>query len=216
MRRGDSILQFLRLDAGRLSGWYMALIFALVVSLFLSRFGLTVSIIFLVASVMLATASAGRLNSVPGLWLALPALVAVWYFASAGWSENVWDGFRASKVKWLFVILPFALVSIRGATRQQISAVYHVFIGLTVVGALWSLLQIPLRGLDLQAGYSQGAVLPTIIHHIRFSLLAAFAALCCFMLFTGYAAWRMAPRWVYLATALFLAATSMSLPCGAA
>lgn len=204
MRSAEANLQFLRLEPGRLTGWYLTLIASLVICLIFSRFGLTVIILLLTGSVLTANVLMRRFAAFPAIWLALPATVALWYLASAGWSAHVWEALQSAKVKGLFILLPFALLSLRGISRANLSAIYHLFAGLVTVGALWSLLQIPLRGIDLGATYAQGGVIPTVIHHIRFSLLAAFAAVFCWLLFTGYGPWRKLPRWAYAAAAVFL------------
>lgn len=208
MQGVDRFLGFLRFRPDRLPPVHFFLLLLIVLCLFISRFTLTVSMILL----MLATA--GSLIQVPDanapdrrtnhalLWM--PALIAVLYAVSLAWSDHFVVGLTALKVKALFVVLPFTLWYLRPLAEKQQSAVWHLLIACCLTGAAWSILQIPLRELDLSGMYARGAVLPTVIHHIRFSLLCAFATVLCFTLAFREPVLRWWPRPVYFALGLAL------------
>ena len=136
-------------------------------------------------------------------WLILPAIVTLWYLFSFIYSEDLITAVKTTKVKALFILLPFILLSINTISKRQISYLYHCFLVLILVGSCWSLLQIPIQQIDLAENYSRGWVIPTVIHHIRFSLFVAFGAIICWFMIFRQPIERLLPRYGYLILAIF-------------
>jgi O-antigen ligase len=203
------ILQLLRIQPESISPLYFGLLCLLLISLFFSRFMLTVSILTLTGLLVCSKVyfkTAWFSSKMQLKWLVLPAIVLLWYLVSFVYSEDLTTAINTTKVKSMFVLLPFIFLSLYAIQRKQISYLYHLFLLLAFIGSVWSLLQIPIQKINLAENYARGWVIPTIIHHIRFSLMVAFAAIICWMMIFRQPVQRLLPKYGYTALALFFTA----------
>jgi hypothetical protein len=145
-QKKSQFLQLLRIRTESVSPLYFGLLCLLLISLFFSRFMLTVSIVTLTAGIVFSNVyfKSPWLPSKKQLkWLILPALVLLWYLVSFFYSEDLVTAVYTTKVKSMFVLLPFIFLSLYAIQRKQISYLYHLFLLLAFIGSIWSLLQIP-------------------------------------------------------------------------
>jgi O-antigen ligase len=200
------ILQLLRIQPESISPLYFGLLCLLLISLFFSRFMLTVSILTLTGLLVCSKVyfkTAWFSSKMQLKWLVLPAIVLLWYLVSFVYSEDLTTAINTTKVKSMFVLLPFVFLSLFAIQRKPISYLYHLFLLLAFIGSIWSLLQIPIQKINLAENYARGWVIPTIIHHIRFSLMVSFAAIICWMMIFRQPVQRLLPKYGYIALALF-------------
>jgi len=110
-------------------------------------------------------------------WKPLPVLTLLfWIYLLTGlWSANQTDFLERVRMKLPFLVLPWAVLSIPRFDRAVYFRLLLYFFWLMAGAALAGLLvALP----DLEAtveAYKQGHLLPTPIHHIRYSLLVVIA-----------------------------------------
>lgn len=207
------ILQLLRIPNTRISDLQFGLLIALLFSLFFSRFMLTVSILTLAGVVLVSKLYFGapkfqteKAIKTFKIWLLLPTIVTLWYLFSFIYSDDLITAIKTTKVKALFVLIPAIMLSLQSISKRQISYLYHIFLVLALVGSCWSLLQIPLQKINLSESYARGWVIPTVIHHIRFSLMVAFSAIICWFMVFRKPIEHLIPKYGYVALAIFFTA----------
>jgi len=203
MLSGKHFLQFLRLDEERLPTVHFSLLLGIVFSLFFSRFALTVCIVALFLVTLASQVLYKRILVASARWFALPAVILLFYLISIYYSTDIFIGLEAAKVKALFLILPFILLSSWMISSRQINYIYHFFLLLALLCSVWSIAQIPIRNINLSDSYARGEVIPTITHHIRFSIMVAFSAIMSWMIALREKQYRMLPNWVYAVAAVF-------------
>ena len=75
------------------------------------------------------------------------------------------------RIKLPFLFLPFAFSAIKGIDKETIKKVLYIFIVVTISGVIWSVSHSLLDINQYVENYSKGQILPTPIHHIRFSIM---------------------------------------------
>jgi len=198
-------LQFLRLDEGRLPTVHFTLLMAMIASLFFSRAGLTASIILLLLITLTSAFLDKEVKLASVRWFVFPSMILILSLISIYFSADIVSGFAAIKVKALFLVLPFILLRSWMISERQLSFLYNFFLLCTLICSGWSLLQIPLRQLELSDMYARGEVIPTVIHHIRFSLMVAFGAVMSWLIAVRDQRFRILPHWAYIGISIFFA-----------
>lgn len=99
--------------------------------------------------------------------------IFILYLATGLYSDNQDYFMQRMRIKLPFLFLPFAFASVQNIDRETIKQVMYVFIGVTLTGVLWSLSHFLLDVNVYIENYSKGQILPTPIHHIRFSIMVA-------------------------------------------
>ena len=202
-------LQLLRIQNKGISTLHFGFLAAILLSLFFSRFMLTVSIIGLAIGLLIGKLYyktpiwQGKSKRLALKWMLLPAIVTLWYLVSFIYSNDLITAVKTTKVKALFVLIPSILLTLHNITKRQVSYLYHFFLFLVVVGSIWSLIQIPLQKINLTDYYSRGWVIPTVIHHIRFSLMTAFAAIISWFMVFRQPIEHLFKKPIYIALAVF-------------
>ena len=169
MFQKSRFLQLFKLKNDQIPNLHFTLIAVLIISIFFSRYVLTLALVALSVSTVVSLVinkkkgSPFHLNQVDRQWIIFPTIVMLWYFISCIYSANIIDAVNSIKVKILFFLLPFSLVILKNVNRKQISLLYHLFLALSIIGTLWSLIQIQTQQLNLSEIYARGEVIPTII-----------------------------------------------------
>ena len=199
------ISQVLGIPGKGINHWDFGLLLIIVTSLIYSRFLLTISIavLFAISLFFYFKKKDPLVAKKDSSWMYFPVIIAILYLLSIFYSENLDQAFESIKVKLLFILIPISLLRLKKISVRQVSIFYHLFIGLVLIGVCWSLIQIPYQKIDLVESYTKGEVIPTVIHHIRFSLLVAFAAVVCILSYFRQRIERILPRISYLIIALF-------------
>jgi O-antigen ligase len=201
---GDSrFLQFLRIPGRQLPKTHFYTLLVIITCLLFSRYALTLSIILLLIMTLAGQIMQKRIHLASSVFFVLPAFVLILYMVSIYYSDSVLEGLTATRAKAMFLVLPYTLLSLSMISSDQLKVLYHYFITLVLISAAWSLAQIPVRDIDLAGSYAQGQVIPTVIHHIPFSMFAAFAAIFCWMLTFRRKTWRMTSTVIYGILATF-------------
>ncbi len=148
----------------------------MLVGLLISRAALSIGMIGLVAN---AVFNQDVIQNSRRFWTCkpLPALsLLFWiYLLTWPWSANEADFVERLRMKLPFLLLPWAVVSIPRFDRSVYFRLLFFFFWLMVSATLASLL-VALPELNaLVEAYKQGHLLPTPIHHIRYSLLVVIA-----------------------------------------
>ena len=108
---------------------------------------------------------------------ALLALLGIFglYLISGLWSENFTFWLDRLRMKLPFLALPFGFAALQNLKFKDYQYLLYVFFGVITLMCLW-LLGVYFNDFEnLNEIYRAGQVLPTPIHHIRFSLMAVYA-----------------------------------------
>lgn len=150
-------------------------------------FGLLFGKAILSIGMILLSANAVFNQRIGSIWLRFrsePILLALTglfflYFLSGLYSENLDYWVDRSRMKLPFLLMPFAFLSIPTFNERWGWPLLLGFCGLVLLGCGYSLAQFAVAYDVILEGYKQGQVLPTIIQHIRFSLMVVYCfALC--------------------------------------
>jgi len=99
--------------------------------------------------------------------------IFILYAVTGLYSEDQTYFLNRMRIKLPFLFLPFAFSAIRGVDRKTIHQVMYLFIVVTLSGVIWSLSHFLLDVNAYVENYSKGQILPTPIHHIRYSIMVA-------------------------------------------
>jgi O-antigen ligase len=83
-----------------------------------------------------------------------------------------WEGLL---LKLPFLLLPLALALVGPLPARWLELLYYFFLLLVFLGALYSLGQYLLHYQQINQSYHRSGVMPTLVNHVRFSLMVAFA-----------------------------------------
>ena len=105
------------------------------------------------------------------------------FLLSGLWTDNHDYFIQRMTIKLPFFFLPFAVCSIRDLDKEDLIKALYVFVAFTLTGVLWSV-GFFLTDISYYIEiYSKGQILPTPVHHIRFSIMVSIAIAMCFYLF---------------------------------
>jgi len=99
--------------------------------------------------------------------------IFILYAVTGLYSEDQTYFLNRMRIKLPFLFLPFAFSAIRGVDRKTIHQVMYLFIVVSLSGVIWSLSHFLLDVNAYVESYSKGQILPTPIHHIRYSIMVA-------------------------------------------
>ena len=145
--------------------------------LLVSRAFMSIGMITLCASALLGTGFIPKLKQffkLPALWLITVffLLVAI----SGLYSDNLSYFSERLQIKLPLLGLPLAIYCIKPFNRKFFFALLYVFMFIVIAGSGWTILQtMSLTSEEIIDLYSIGQVLPTPVHHIRFSLMVVLA-----------------------------------------
>jgi O-antigen ligase len=179
-----------------------------VLSLFLyelSKAMLSISMIGLVVSVLLFTKPAELFRSFLSnkalLLLSLGFVVLLLSFIN---SENISYYFNRLQVKLPLLLLPVAFAGLTFDKRQY-QLVFVLYIMLAVIVSGITLVNYSIHYEEINSSYLQAKVMPTILNHVRFSIMVAVACMLSFYLYrSGMVIKYTIERWIYLVIAVLL------------
>lgn len=99
--------------------------------------------------------------------------IFILFLITGMYSDNQEYFIQRMRIKLPFFFLPFAFSAVKDIAKETIQQIMYVFIAVTLSGVIWSLSHF-LLDIDVYVkNYSQGHIIPTPIHHIRFSIMVA-------------------------------------------
>lgn len=78
-------------------------------------------------------------------------------------------------LKLSFLLLPLSLALLGPWPARRVSGLYYGFFHLVLLAAGYSLLQYFWHYQEVNQSYHRSGIIPTLVHHVRFSLMVAFA-----------------------------------------
>ena len=111
-------------------------------------------------------------------YLAITGIFLI-FFVSGLWSENVDYFLNRSRIKLPLFFLPFAFFAMPKFDKQIMQRIFIGFIALISISVLWSIGMF-LSDLEYYTQiYGKGQILPTPIHHVRFSIIVSMTVVMC-------------------------------------
>lgn len=98
------------------------------------------------------------------------------FFISGLWSENTEYFLNRSRIKLPIFFLPFAFFAIPKLSKEVMQRIFLGFIALFAFSVLWSIGLFLLDFSHYVEIYGKGQILPTPIHHVRYSIMVSIAA----------------------------------------
>ncbi|NNE26883.1 MAG: hypothetical protein HKN09_08570 [Saprospiraceae bacterium] len=150
----------------------------LTIGLLYSRFMISLGMIFFLFGALWG----GDLKSKWQSFISNKAFVAVTmvfflYLITGLWSENTDYFLHQMRIKLPFFFLPFAFAATRGLSEKIMHRLMLFFIGMMFISSLWSVAMF-LADFDHYIEiYKRGQIIPTPIHHIRYSIMISIAVL---------------------------------------
>lgn len=173
---------FKTLTALKNSYWIGLLAIALImVGLLLSRFCISLGIALLVINFLLQPdykIVKQRFRANNTLWI-LPILCLL-YIISGLYSADVNEWLWRTRTKLPFLLLPITFAVLPSLQKKHFHWLLNLFLVLMGIGIFYSLSQYISNYAEITESYFRGKTLPTLIHHVRFSLLIAYAVIICF------------------------------------
>lgn len=128
------------------------------------------------------------------------------FLATGLWTDNQEYFIQRMTLKLPFFFLPFAFSAMPKMDRRTIISVFYIFIAVCLTGVLWSM-GLFLTDLNHYIDiYSKGQILPTPVHHIRFSIMIAIAiAMAVYLIFKNEYRVYKKERYILIGIALFFA-----------
>ncbi len=157
-----------------ISNQYIAVLGLLLVlcGFFLSRAAISIGMVVLTINALFQADLKGRSAA---FVKHIPHLLFMGFFGlimlSGAYSENTEEWLYKLKTKLPFLVLPFAIFSIQPFLKKWFNRTLYLFILMVVAGSFWSMSEFVTDYKGIIERYAQGQVLPTPIHHIRFSLM---------------------------------------------
>lgn len=102
------------------------------------------------------------------------ASIFVLYLLSGLFSENMEEFSERMRLKLPLLVLPFAVTAIPKMNKKVYFPILYFFFWLIVMLSFYSLLMYLFNFEEINKNYQAGRIMPTPIHHIRFSLMLAF------------------------------------------
>jgi O-antigen ligase len=101
--------------------------------------------------------------------------IFILFLVTGLYSDNQEYFMQRMRIKLPFLFLPFAFSAVKDIGKETIQQIMYIFIAVTITGVIWSLSHFLLDIEVYVKNYSQGHIMPTPIHHIRFSIMVAIA-----------------------------------------
>jgi len=153
----------------------------LTTGLLISRFMISLGMLFFMVSALTAGVNTNKINnffrSKPYIGL---SLIFFLFLISGLWSDNTDYFLNRMRIKLPFLFLPFAFFIMPYPGRKVMFRMMLFFIGAVLTSIFWSILQFAMDPGYYIEIYGMGQILPTPVHHIRYSIFISTALLFCF------------------------------------
>lgn len=158
-----------------------------------------------------ALAAPNALRRIPYLALEPSAGIFVLFFilvlASGLYSHDLTTWLERLRIKLPFLLLPLAFFVLPKPTERHVNLTLYFIWALMMVGALASVGMYLADREAITEAITRGKTMPTPFNHIRFSLMAVFAAVSGYQLFrSGFVVKYRWEKWLLLGGTLFLVA----------
>ncbi len=148
------------------------------IGLLYSRFLISIGmLLFLVAGVSNYQQSGKLIGFINNRYYLSVTIIFFLFLISGLWSEDTDYFLNRMRIKLPFLFLPFAFYLSPRLSKDIMQRLMLFFIGLIVCSVLWSTIMFLTDYSYYISIYGKGQILPTPIHHIRYSLLVATAVL---------------------------------------
>jgi len=156
----------------------------LIVSVFYSKFVLSLSMIAIILIALLRIDEQGKINLNPE-WLQLEGLIRknkpylslcfifLMVLFTLFHSENVDDLFWQLKLKLPFLLLPVAFLVLPPLTKKEYYGLYYFLVGLVTISSVFVLINYYANFDSITQSIGSGKSFPTPIDHIKYSLFVA-------------------------------------------
>ncbi|MBT8189374.1 MAG: O-antigen ligase family protein, partial [Bacteroidia bacterium] len=104
------------------------------------------------------------------------------FLISGLWSENTDYFLNRMRIKLPFLFLPFAFFASPKIDKLIMKRLMFLFIGIMLSSAIWSTLMFLTDIEHFIEIYKKGQIIPTPIHHVRYSILISISVLFCIYL----------------------------------
>lgn len=150
----------------------------LVTGLLYSRFMISLGMIFfLVSAIVNDEPNKGIRDFIKNRYYLSVTIIFVIFAISGLWSENTDYFLNRMRIKLPFLFLPYAFFAAPRIDEKKLKNLMYFFIGILSFSALWSIILFLMDYEHFIEIYGKGQILPTPIHHIRYSILISFAIL---------------------------------------
>lgn len=160
-------------------GFWVALIFLGIALVKATPLVMSVAMGGLLVTALLAPKA---FRKMPHLLLEPSAGIFVLFFllvlVSGAYSDDMASWADGLRIKLPFLLLPLAFFIIPKPTERHVNLTLYFLLGLMVVGALVSVAMYLGNHAAITEAITRGKPMPTPFNHIRFSLMAVFAAVC--------------------------------------
>jgi len=145
-----------------------------IIGIMWSRFGISLGMILMLVAGLWGGNIKSKVKSFVSnkYYLAVTGIFLL-FLISGLYSVNQEYFIQRMRIKLPFLFLPFAMSAIKGVDKETIRTIIYLFIAVTLSGVFWSLSHFLLDVNSYVANYSKGQILPTPIHHIRYSIMVA-------------------------------------------
>ena len=150
----------------------------LCIGLLWSRFAISLGMILFLIAGLISLMNGSALKQFSSNWAYIATTAIFFIFLISGiWSEDTDYFLNRMRIKLPFLFLPFAFSLTPKLSPKDIQKMMLFFIALVFTSILWSLFQFSLNAETYIDNYGKGQILPTPIHHIRYSILISAAVL---------------------------------------
>jgi O-antigen ligase len=189
-------------------GFWVALIFLGIALVKVTPLVMSVAMGGLFLTALLAPNAFRR---IPYLFLEPSAGIFVLFFLlvliSGLYSDDMTTWLERLRIKLPFLLLPLAFFLMPKPTERHVNLTLYFVWALMIVGAIASVSMYLADKEAITEAITRGKTMPTPFNHIRFSLMAAFAAVCGYQLLrTGFVIKYNWEKWLQVAGTLFLVA----------
>jgi O-antigen ligase len=183
--------------------FYLAFV-VLTTGLLYSRFMISLGMIFFLLAGLLNAKNKSFQGFLKNRYFLSVSVIFLIFAVSGLWSENVDYFLNRMRIKLPFLFLPFAFYAVPRIPGKNMKILSFWFIALICFSVLCSMLGFLLDMDHYIEIYGKGQIMPTPIHHIRYSILVSMAVLMCIyhLLPNQAAAIAAEKKWLILITVL--------------
>lgn len=178
----------------------------LVTGLLYSRFMISLGMVFfLVSGIVNDNPNKGVRCFFKNRYYLSVSVIFLLFAISGLWSENTDYFLNRMRIKLPFLFLPYAFFAAPRIDEKKLKNLMYFFIGILGFSALWSISHFLSDFEHFIKIYGQGQILPTPIHHIRYSILISFAVLfSVYLLVVRHRQLALKERYILAGTAILL------------
>ncbi len=178
-------LSSIRSNTSFLNNWFLIASIIAIVGIFFSRAMISIGMIGIVLLYIITQGWKTTFTKRPAdlLWFFLMP-VLIMYLIGGLWTDDYSYWLQRIQVKLPLLFLPLGFWSVKEIiTRKTVDSVILLFILLCVATALGSFIYYLLHYKEITDSYKHAKTIPTIIEHIRYSLLLTIAFFACIHLY---------------------------------